>query len=220
MLDIRFIRENPDKVKKALSDRGISLNLDEFLELDSRRRKLLTEVDALKNKRNKESDDIAKLKREKGDFQSRLAEMKSLSQKIKEIDSKVGEIDQKIRNIVISIPNIPHSSVPIGPDARANKMVKEWGKMPNFSFNPLSHIELGENLKILDIQGSSKLSGAGFSLFIGDGAKLVRALMSFMIDLHTTKHGYKEVWPPVLVNRASMTTTGQLPKLEEDMYRL
>jgi len=220
MLDIKFIRENPEKVKKSIQDRNLKIDIDQLIAIDAERRSLLAEADNLKNIRNRESNEIAKLKKEGKDNSSKLAEMKSISQKIKEIDSKVGELDSKIRDIVISIPNIPDSNVPVGPDAAANKQIREWGRMPNFSFNPLGHIELGKKLSIMDFQASAKLSGSGFSLFMGDGAKLVRALMSFMIDLHTNKHGYREVWPPLLVNRASMTATGQLPKLEEDMYAL
>ena len=220
MLDIKFIRENPEKVKKSLKDRNLKLDIDGLLQLDGERRILLTEVDKLKHKRNTESKEVAKLKGEKKDAGPLLTEMKSISQKIKEIDSKVGAIDRKIADIIVNIPNIPHSDVPIGPDARSNKLIKEWGKLPNFGFNLLTHIDLGESLHILDFPTSAKLAGAGFSLFLGNGAKMVRALMNFMVELHTTKHGYKEVWPPALVNRASMTATGQLPKLEDDMYKL
>ena len=220
MLDIKFIRENPEKVKESIKNRNQKIDIDSFLELDKERRAFLTEGDKLKNLRNISSDEIAKLKREEKDASAVLEQMKTVSQKIKEIDIKVGEIDEKLNKIVMLIPNIPHSSVPIGPDARSNKVVKEWGKLPNFKFKPLSHIELGGYLDIIDFPAASKLSGSGFGLFKGDGAKMVRALINFMIDLHTTKHGYKEIWPPVLVNRASMTATGQLPKLEEDMYKL
>jgi seryl-tRNA synthetase len=220
MLDIKFIRENPDKVKKAINDRNTKLDLDELLKLDEERRRFLVEADKLKNKRNIESDEIAKLKRQGKDAKSKMVDMKSVSQKIKEIDSKVVEIDQNMMKIVINIPNIPHSSVPVGPDATTNKLVKEWGKMPNFQHKILNHIELGKNLNIIDFSGSAKLAGSGFSLFVADGARLVRSLINFMLDIHTSKHGYKEIWPPVLVNRASMTATGQLPKLEEDMYKL
>jgi len=220
MLDIKLIRENPEKVKESIKNRNMKLDIDKLLVLDKERRNLLTEVDKLKNIRNIESEDIARLKKEGRDAGPKLTEMKAVSQKIKEIDSKVGEISGKVTNIVINIPNILHSSVPVGPDAKSNKLIREWGKLPNFSFNPLGHIELGEKLGIMDFSRAAKLSGAGFSLFLGDGAKMVRALINFMIDLHTTKHGYKEIWPPVLVNRTSMITTGQLPKLEEDMYRL
>jgi len=220
MLDIKLIRENPEKVKESIKNRNMKLDIDKLLMLDKERRNLLTEVDKLKNIRNIESEDIARLKKEGRDASPKLTEMKAVSQKIKEIDSKVGEISEKITDIVINIPNILHSSVPVGPDAKSNKLIREWGKLPNFSFNPLGHIELGENLGIMDFSRAAKLSGAGFSLFLGDGAKMVRALINFMIELHTAKHDYKEIWPPVLVNRASMTATGQLPKLEEDMYRL
>ena len=220
MLDIKFIRENPDKVKQSIKDRNLNIDIDTLIAIDAERRSLLTEADKLKNLRNTESNEIAKLKKDGKDNSIKLDEMKSISQKIKGIDSKVGELNTKIHNIVVNIPNIPDSNVPVGPDAKANKLIREWGKISNFSFNPLDHIELGKKLSIMDFQASAKLSGSGFSLFMGDGAKLVRALMSFMIDLHTTKHGYREVWPPLLVNRASMTATGQLPKLEEDMYAL
>lgn len=220
MLDIKFVRENPEKVKISIKNRNFKLDIDRLLAWDGERRGLLTEVDKFKNRRNLESDDIARLKKQGKDASSKLSEMKLLSQKIKEIDSKVVEIDKKIADILINIPNIPHGSVPVGSDAKANKLIREWGKLPNFSFNLLNHIELGEILGIIDFPRSAKLTGAGFSLFVGAGAKMVRSLINFMIELHTTKHGYKEVWPPVLVNRPSMTVTGQLPKLEEDMYRL
>jgi seryl-tRNA synthetase len=220
MLDIKFIRENPDKAKQAIKNRNTTIDIDQLLDLDSQRRKSLSESEKLKNIRNAESEEIAKLKRQGKDAAVKMSEMKLISQKIKEIDAKVGDLDQKIQKIIMLIPNIPDSSVPIGPDASYNQTVKEWGKLPNFTFKPLNHIELAEKLNIMDFSKSAKLSGAGFSLFIGDGAKMVRALINFMLDMHTQKHGYKEVWPPALVNRQSMTATGQLPKLEDDMYRL
>jgi seryl-tRNA synthetase len=220
MLDMRFIRENPDKVKEAIKNRNLKLNIDEFLDMDKERRNLLIEVDKFKNTRNIESDEIAALKKQGKDASIKLSEMKLVSQKIKEIDSKVDAICNKIQNIAMLIPNIPHSSTPIGPDTKSNRVIREWGKLPNFRFNPLNHIEIGEKLNIMNFPVSAKLSGSGFCLFTGDGAMIVRALLNFMLDLHTKKHGYREVWPPVLVNRKSMTTTGQLPKLEEDMYKL
>jgi seryl-tRNA synthetase len=220
MLDIKFIRENPDKLKEALKNRNIDLDIDTLLQLDKEQRNLIVETDRLKNLRNKESEKIAILKREGKDVSVKLVEMKSVSQKIKDLDQKVGELSIKIRDIMMLIPNMPHSNTPIGLNASANKIIKEWGKLPNFNFKPLNHIELGEKLNIMDFSKSAKLSGAGFSLFIGDGARMVRALINFMLDMHTQKHGYKEIWPPALVNRQSMTATGQLPKLENDMYRL
>lgn len=220
MLDMRYIRENPDKVKEALKSKNSKLNIDELLDMDKERRNLLVEVEKLKNTRNTESDEIASLKKQGKDASAKLNQMKLVSQKIKEIDIKVGVINKKIKDIVLLVPNISHFSVPIGSDAKSNKIVKEWGKLPNFRFKPLNHMELGEKLNIMDFPASTKLSGSGFSLFMGDGAAMIRALLNFMIDLHVKKHGYKEVWPPVLANRKSMTTTGQLPKLEEDMYKL
>ncbi len=212
MLDIKFIRENQDKVKKAIKDRGLKFDVEKLIGLDADRRKLLIEAEVLKAEKNKVS---------KGGKPSPevIGKMKAISQKIGDLDNKVEEIDEEIGILMLDIPNIPHNSVPVGgPDA--NKMVREWGERPKFDFNPKSHIELGEKLDILDFPRSSKISGAGFCLFKGLGAKLERALINFMLDLHTKEHEYKEIFPPFLVNRASMTATGQLPKLEQDMYKL
>ena len=212
MLDIRFIRENPDVVKKAIKDRGLKVDIKELLDLDSEKRKSLVEVESLKAERNKSS---------KGGKPSPeiIAKMKAISQKISDLDKRVGEIDQKIGIFMLNVPNIPHKSIPVG-KPEANKVVRKVGKPPKFSFNTKNHIELGQNLDILDFPRSSKISGSGFCLFKGMGAQLERALFNFMLDLHTKEHGYKEVFPPFLVNRTSMTCTGQLPNLEEDMYRL
>lgn len=212
MLDIKFIRENPDIVGKAIKDRDLKLDINELLGLDSEKRRLLVEVESLKAERNKASKD-GKPSPEV------IAKMKAISQKISDFNKKVVEIDKKICILMLNIPNIPHKSIPIG-RPEANKVVREWGKPPEFDFKPKSHIELGQDLDILDFPRSSKISGPGFCLFKGLGAQLERALFNFMLDLHTKEHGYKEVFPPFLVNRASMTATGQLPNLEEDMYRL
>jgi len=212
MLGIKFIRENQDKVKKAIKDKGLKFDVEKLIGLDADRRKLLMEAEVLKAEKNKVSKD-GKPSPEV------IGKMKPLSQKIGDLDKKVEEIDQKIGILMLDIPNIPHNSVPVGsPDA--NKMVREWGERPKFDFKPKNHIELGEKLDILDFPRSSKISGAGFCLFKGLGAKLERALINFMLDLHTKEHGYKEIFPPFLVNRVSMTATGQLPRLEQDMYRL
>jgi seryl-tRNA synthetase len=220
MLDIKFIRENPQVVKKALQDRGLKLDIKEVLELDKDKRSLLLEVEELKHKRNIESDQIGSLARTGKDASKAKEGMKSVSQKIKEIDDKVEGIDQKLGILLLNIPNIPHNSVPVGPDKTFNKVVKEWGKPKKFDFKPMTHIELGEALGILDFPRAAKIAGTGFALYKGLGARLERALFNFMLDLHTKKHGYTEIFPPYLVNRTSMTGTGQLPKLEEDMYRL
>ncbi|MBN1405177.1 MAG: serine--tRNA ligase [Candidatus Omnitrophica bacterium] len=220
MLDIKFIRENPDKVRQSLKNRNTKFDLDIVLKTDEERRRLLTETEQLKAQQNKESDEIAILKKKGDQIQPKLDELKVKSQKIKDLSQKVDKISQKLQDLLLRIPNIPHSSVPVGPDATHNKIVKTWGKEQKFDYNPKNHIEIGEFLNIISFSGSSKITGSGFSLFIGKGAKLVRALMSFMIDLHVNKHGYTEIWPPALVNRDSMISTGQLPKLEDDMYKL
>ena len=220
MLDLKWIRENTDKVREALKNRGLSLDLEPLIQLDKERRELLLRYESLRSQQNKASEKIAQLKREKGEVSPLLDEMKIVSQKISDIYYKVREIDKNIANILIRIPNIPNSNVPIGNSPSANKEVKRWGEIQPLNFKPKNHIELGERLDILDFPRSAKITGSGFCLFKGKGAQLERALYNFMLDLHTQQHGYTEVFPPFLVNRASMTGTGQLPKLEEDMYRL
>ena len=220
MLDIKLIRENPEIVKKAIQDKGVKLDLDDFLKLDAERRKLLTEAEDLKREKNEVSDKIGKMMREKKNAKDFISSMKTVSQKIAEIEEKVEGIEQKFTYFIYNFPNIPHETVPKGPGPEANKLVKEWGKLPKFDFEPRTHMEIGETLDILDFGRASKIAGAGFALYKGMGARLERVLINFMLDMHTKKHGYKEVFPPFLVNRRSMTGTGQLPKLEEDMYRL
>ncbi len=219
MLDLKFIRDNPQAVKDALKARNLKLNIDELLSFDEERRKLLVEVEALKADRNKANDEISTAMKAKRNPKEIIDKMKVVSQKIAELDKKVGEVDQKLTNMLYVIPNIPDKSVPVGgPDC--NKIVRSWGKTPTFDFNPRNHIELAEMLGIISFGIASKISGSNFVLYMGQGARLERALINFMLDLHTKKHGYKEVFPPFLVNRRSMTGTGQLPKLEEDMYKL
>ncbi|NQT06009.1 MAG: serine--tRNA ligase [Candidatus Omnitrophica bacterium] len=220
MLDIKFIRENTEAVEKGVKDRGLKLDLKKLLSLDAEKRKFITEVEDMKSKKNTASQEIGKLLREKKDASKLKAEMKASSQKVKEIDTKVGDINDTLQKMLLEIPNIPDSSVPVGPDGRSNKVVRKWGKPRKFNFNTKNHIELAEELDIIDFGRAAKISGAGFALYKGLGARLERALINFMLDIHTKKHGYKEVFPPFLVNRKSMTGTGQLPKLEEDMYRL
>jgi len=220
MLDIRFIRENSEIVKEALKKRYIKFDLDELLSLDNQRRKIIKEVDSLKHERNKASKEIGSLLKEGKDAEDKKRQMKTLSQKIKDMDSKVKDIDKKMAKILYNIPNIPHNSVPIGRDDKSNKIIREWGTKRRFDFKPQNHLYLAEYLDIIDFARGSKITGSNFPLYKGSGAKLERALINFMLDLHTKRHGYKELWPPSLVNRLSMTGTGQLPKLEEDMYRL
>jgi seryl-tRNA synthetase len=220
MLDLKFIRENAGIVKEALKNRGIdNIDVDEVLNLDEERRKLLVEVEELRAERNKANDEIAGLMKAKKNPKAIIDKMKVVSQKIADFDIKVEEIDQKLDKIKYLIPNIPDKSVPIG-GPESNKIVKSWGKNPTFDFNPRSHMVLSELLGIISFGIASKVTGSNFTLYMGKGARLERALINFMLDLHTKKHGYKEVFPPFLVNRRSMTGTGQLPKLEEEMYRL
>lgn len=220
MLELKFIRENADKVKKAIKDRKMQLNIDELLALDSERRNILTDLEALKCKKNNFSQEIGKKVAKKEDVSQLKSDIKSLSQKIDELEPKVEDIDHKLEKLLLIVPNIPNSSIPIGSEKEANKIVKEFGKVRKFDFEPRSHVEICEDLDIIDFKRASKITGSSFILYKGAGARLERAIINFMLDLHTKKHGYTEIFPPFLVNRKSMTGTGQLPKLEEDMYRL
>jgi seryl-tRNA synthetase len=221
MLDLKFIREQPDLVKCGLAKKNAKPELvDSILELDQKRRELLMEVEALKARRNQANDEITRAKKEGQGVESIINEMKAVSQKISIIDKSVGEVDLKIAENAYVIPNIPDESVPEGMPPDNNKVLKTWGELPKFSFKPKDHLELGTKLGWLSFDIGGKITGSAFAFFENEGARLVRGLMNFMLDLHTKKHGYKEVWPPSLANRASMTGTGQLPKFEEDMYRL
>lgn len=220
MLDLKFIRENTDKVRKAIKDRKMQLNIDELLTLDSDRRNILKELESFKYKKNVLSQEIGKKIAKKEDVSPIKSEIKTLSQKIDELEPKVEEIDKKLEKWLLIVPNIPNPSIPVGPEKEANKIVKEFGKVRKFPFEPRSHVEICDLLDIIDFKRAAKITGSSFILYKGAGARLERAIINFMLDLHTKKHGYTEIFPPFLVNRKSMTGTGQLPKLEEDMYRL
>ncbi|MCI0404511.1 MAG: serine--tRNA ligase, partial [candidate division Zixibacteria bacterium] len=220
MLDLKFIRENPERVRAGLATKNDRRGIDEVLRLDERRRELIKEADVLKAKRNSVSMDVARLKKEGKDASGIIAEMKTVSDRIAALDRERREVEDKVEELLCWIPNLPHSSVPVAPDESGNVEVRSWGQKPDFAFTPAPHWELGEKLGLLDLAAAAKISGAGFITFSGWGAKLERALINFMLDMHTQKHGYKEVSPPFLVNRAAMFGTGQLPKLEEDMYCL
>jgi len=219
VLDIKFIRENPELIRKAVRDKGEEVDIDRLLQLDAERRELLSRVEGLKHRRNVASDRIGALKREGRDPSEVIAEMRGLSSEIKELDGRLRSIEVELDRLLLMVPNVPDPSVPVGGGPEDNVEVKRWGEIPDPGFEPLPHWELGGRLGILDMGRASKLSGSGFVLFRGIGAKLQRALIEFMLDLHTKKHGYTELWPPALVTRQCMTGTGQLPKLEEDMYR-
>ena len=219
MLDIKFIRENLDLVKKSVQERGLKLDLDGLIKLDDSRRKALSELEELRAQKNKANDEITALLKAKKDAKVKIVSMKVVAEKIDSWEERLKEADAGLDKLLLNIPNIVHSSIPRG-DASKKEMVRSWGSPRSFDFQPATHIELSQHLDIIDFGRASKITGSNFILFKGLGARLERALINFMLDLHTKKHGYIEIFPPFLVNRASMTGTGQLPKLEEDMYRL
>ncbi|OEF99638.1 serine--tRNA ligase [Vulcanibacillus modesticaldus] len=221
MLDIKLLRNDLEKVKEALKHRNEKINeIDTFTELDKKRRALLQEVEQLKNRRNVVSKEVAKLKKAGEDAEELILEMREVGDKIKELDDQLRNLDQDIYNILLRIPNIPHDSVPIGETEDDNEVIRTYGDRPQFGFEPKPHYEIAENLGILDFETASKVSGSRFVFYKGLGARLERALINFMLDLHVDKHGYEEVLPPYIVNRNSMTGTGQLPKFEEDAFKL
>ena len=218
---MKRIREMPDDVRKGLESRQDPADLvDRALTLDRQRREMLTEVESLKNQRNTVSKEIGALKKKGEDTSDAQSSMRDLGQRIGDMDEKVREIDDFLKETLLGIPNIPHSSSPVGSDDSANAIVREVGVPREFDFTPLDHVELGEKLGLMNFSRPAKMSGSGFTLFMGQGARLQRALINFMLDLHIAEHGYREVWPPAVVNRASMTGTGQLPKMAEDMYHM
>lgn len=220
MLDGKFVRSNPELVREALEKRGVELDLAEFLELDQRRRELLVVVEQLKNKRNVVSEEIGRLRAAGQEAGKMVLEMRDVAARIKELDEQVRQVEEKIRNFLLRIPNLPHESVPAGKNAEENVVLRQWGKPKKFDFPARAHWDIGEVLDILDFERGAKVSGARFTFSKGLGALLERALINFMLDLHTKKHGYVEIFPPFIVNSDSMTGTGQLPKFAEDMFRV
>ena len=220
MLEIKFVRQNVSKVQKALLMRGETVDIETFLNYDDERRAVLLEIEELRRRRNLVSQQIASMKKDGDDTDALVIEMREVSNKIKDLDKSLSETEEKIYKILMELPNIPHESVPIGKDSSENPVVKQFGKQPEFEFTPAPHWTLGENLGILDFDRASKIAGARFPLYLGAGARLERALINFMLDVQTKEHGYKEVLPPFIVNRKSMTGTGQLPKFEEDLFKL
>ncbi len=220
MLELRFIRENIDLVKEKIKLRGITHNrIDEFAELDRKRREQLSEVEGLRNRRKTVSQEIAILKKNKQDAEGLMTEMRQVNSRIKELDESLAAIEGDLQEIVMEIPNLCHDSTPRGTDDSENVEIKKWGEPTIFSFAPKAHGELGEADGSLDFKRAAKISGARFALLKGFASRLERALINFMLDLHTQKHGYMEVLPPFLVNTETMTATGQLPKFEEDLFK-
>ncbi|GLI55828.1 serine--tRNA ligase [Propionigenium maris DSM 9537] len=221
MLDLRYIRDNIEFLEEMLKNRGTEVNLNEFEQYDAERREILTKVEALKHKRNTVSQEIGKLMREgkKEEAEAIKAEMGGVSGEIKTLDARLGELDEKLRYFQMTIPNVYHESTPVGNDEEDNLLVRSWGEPRKFDFEPKAHYELGEDLEILDFERGAKLGGSRFTIYRGAGARLERALINFMLDLHTTEHGYTEHITPYIVNREICEGTGQLPKFEEDMYK-
>lgn len=221
MLDIKYLRANFEEVKEKLQHRGEDLrDFDKFEELDKTRRELITETEDLKSKRNEVSSQIAALKREKKDADHLIQEMRNVGDQIKVLDEELRGIEAELEEILLSIPNIPHESVPVGESEEENVEVRKWGEVRNFPFEPKPHWEIADQLGILDFERAGKVTGSRFVFYKGLGARLERALINFMLDLHIEEHGYQEVMPPFIVNRTSMTGTGQLPKFEEDAFKI
>ena len=219
MLDMKFLRNHFEEVKEKLVHRGEDLSaLDQFGELDARRRELIAETEQLKAKRNEASKQISLLKREQKDADDAIKEMRTVSDQIKVFDKELTDIQEKLDLVMLSIPNIPHESVPIGEDEEDNIENRKWGEIPTFSYAPKPHWDIATKLDILDFERAAKVTGSRFVFYKGLGARLERALINFMMDLHADEHGYEEMLPPYMVNRASLTGTGQLPKFAEDAF--
>jgi seryl-tRNA synthetase len=222
MLDIKLIREQGEHVHNQLNRRGpgTSKDLDQLIEIDAQRRDALSQSQALKNKKKTLSAEVGKLKKQGENADALMAEVKQLNAEIGEWDAKAGELDEKLRSTLLKIPNLPSESTPDGADESQNQEVRKWGDKPKLDFTPKNHLELGETLGILDMKRAVKISGARFAVFKGQGAALLRALIQFMLDTQTRENGYEELYPPVLVNKESLMGTGQLPKFEEDLFKL
>jgi len=220
LLDLKFVRENPDTVRRAMELKNEAADLDGLLALDQKRRDLLKEVEELKQVRNRVSKEIGKAGADSDEAVRKKEEMRTVSATIKVLDDKLRAVDSDMELLLLSLPNIPDRVVPEGKDEEDNIEVRSWGEPPRFGYEPLAHWDLGENLGILDFPRAGKITGSRFAVYFGAGARLERALVSFMLNLHTGEHGYTEVFPPFLVNSASMTGTGQLPKFAEDAFKV
>ncbi|RKY59231.1 MAG: serine--tRNA ligase [Candidatus Neomarinimicrobiota bacterium] len=218
MLDIKKIRQDPEYFKRGLKTKNSGDKIDELLELDEQRRSIISQSDELKGLRNRVSSEIARLKKAKEDASGKISEMKQVGEKIKAFDDRIKIVDEQIHAIMITLPNLPHKSVKIGFSEKDNETVKEWGEKPQYDYPLKDHLDLAERLDILDFHRGAKISGSGFPVYKKAGARLERALINFMLDLHTQEHNYQEIFPPFLTSRDSAFGTGQLPKLEEDMY--
>ncbi|SFF16485.1 seryl-tRNA synthetase [Bacillus sp. OV194] len=221
MLDLKYVRANFDEVKEKLSKRGEDLTgLDRFVELDEKRRELIGETETLKSKRNEVSKQVAEFKREKKDADHLITEMREVGDRIKSIDDELRTVEEDLNHLMLTLPNLPHESVPVGETEDDNVPVRHWGDIQEFAFEPKAHWDLATDLDIVDFERAAKVTGSRFAFYKGAGARLERALINLMMDYHEDKHGYTEILPPYMVNRESMTGTGQLPKFEEDAFKI
>lgn len=220
MYDLGFFRANLDDIAKRLSTRGFNLDIEAFRQLDGERRQAVTETEQLKAERNKQSTEISKLRREGIDTAEHQQRVRAMGDRISEIDEQVKALDEKFRGLLAGIPNLPHESVPVGKSSEDNVEVRRWGKPRKFDFEPKAHWDLGPEMHILDLERAAKVTGARFAVYWGAGARLERALINFMLDVHTREHGYTEVLPPFMINSDSLYGTGQLPKFAEDLFRV
>jgi seryl-tRNA synthetase len=220
LLDLKFLRNNLDLVRKSVVDRAADVDLDGFDQLDAQRRDILPELEGLRKRRNQVSAEVGKVKREGGDPSSVYAEMKEVGGRIKELEGQLSGVEEGISALLLTIPNPPHESVPVGVGEDDNPVASTWGETPSFDFEPLNHWDIGEALGIIDFEAAARMTGSRFVVLKGAGARLSRALIGFMLDMHTTEHGYLEVLPPFMVNSQAMTGTGQLPKFADDLFKL
>jgi seryl-tRNA synthetase len=220
MLEAKYIRDHIDEVHQRLSLRGQNIDLEQFVQIDGERRKAIQEWEKLRALQKKVSDEVSKKKREGQGGADLIAEMKKVSQELKDLDGVVQDKEKGLNDFLLTVPNLPHATVPVGKDSSDNVEVRRWGEVPKFGFEPKAHWDIGEELGILDFKSGAKIAGARFTLYLDLGAKLERALINFMLDLHTREHGYREVLPPFMVNRFTMTGTGQLPKFEEELFKI
>jgi len=220
MLDLKFVRSNPDRIRGMIGDRGYDLDVSRFEALDQERRKRLTSLEELRHRRNQVSEEIAAMKKRGEDASEIIAQMKDVSSRIKEKEKELSRFLEELDQLLMIMPNIPHDSVPVGKDENDNPVVRTWGEIPERDFEALPHWEIGERLGILDFTTAARIAAARFALYRGMGARLERALISFMLDVHTKEHGYTEVLPPFMVNSTAMTGTGQLPKFKDDLFKI
>jgi seryl-tRNA synthetase len=220
MLDVKLLRENLDEVKTRMATRGAEIDWNEFVALDRERREALASIERLKEKKNRLSGEIGKIKKSGGDATAFMREVEEVTEAIRSDEGPLADIEARFEQLMLTLPNLPNPGVPVGKNSDDNKEIRRWGDLPKFDFGPKNHWDIGEELGILDFERAAKIAGARFAVYRDAGARLERALINFMLDLHTQEHGYKEMIPPALVNRTALVGTGQLPKFEEDLFRL